>query len=199
MILSLAFKDSDLSWPQIMVFELRENIPYLVGGCLVIVVSIIGLIGNVFTMFIVSRKQLWKHIFYKLLFGLACFDIIAILGFGLEMSCFCLFGKGILDHIPGYVLAYVGLYGSVYLTVMISLERYLGICKRETMWRRNMSTYVGPIVIAIPIAVITALSERNVFFKMRKTVGILGWYNFNVSIRSEHTIIKCFDYLDFEQ
>ena len=159
-----------------MNLKVRDNVLYLVGGSLVILISFVGLLGNVFILYIVTRRHLWKHIFYKLLFGLACFDMTTIVGFGYGMSYFCLFGENMPFHLEGYILAYIGLYGSVYMTLMISLERYLGICKTQIKWRRNLLTYLFPVFIAILIAVLTAFSEKSADVKMRKLLGIIGGY-----------------------
>ena len=172
-----------------MSFRLRDNSLHLVGGSLIILTSIVGLLGNVFIILIVTRRQLWKHIFYKLQFSLAYFDTITVFCFGYGMSYFCLFVAEETFLLEGYIISYIGLYGSVYITMLISLEHYLGICETQIKWRRYLLTYLFPLFILLPLAVLTAFSEKCAYYKMKKFSGIIGKYYRNLEEESSYGFV----------
>ena len=54
-------------------------------GVLVLVVGLIGFVGNLLSLFVLSRPSL-RDVFHQLLFALACFDILYIVCGGINYT-----------------------------------------------------------------------------------------------------------------
>lgn len=118
---------------------IRVNlIQFWIGGIFLNIVGFIGIFGNVLSMVILSRPQMRSSINY-LLIGLARCDTVLIL------TAMLLFGfRGIYPY-TGYLFWYYNYVyprivmcfypiatsaqtASIYLTLMVSLERYVAVC-----------------------------------------------------------------------
>lgn len=107
-------------------------------GVVLNIVGVIGILGNVLSMVILSRPQMRSSINY-LLIGLARCDtvliITSILLFGFRSiypytGYFFFYNYYIYPNIVPYVypLANIAQTASIYLTLMVSLERYVAVC-----------------------------------------------------------------------
>ena len=125
---------------------------YYFDGILVTVFGFIGLIGNIFTLVILKHPK-FKSCFYQLLHALACFDTLFILfggikyvfrGLDLEKNIFIILFPFLI-----HPFAFIGMSGSIFMTVAISIERFLGICfpfKFPTSTRKAWF-YIAPVCI----------------------------------------------------
>ena len=127
------------------VFEL------IIPGLMLSVLGILGLIGNLISIFILSRPQM-KGSTNCILLGLASTDSIliltSILMFGLPalashstMDVFIYYTSEVFPYITPLVYP-VGLIAqscSVYLTLLVTMERYVAVCSPLTA--RSVCTY----------------------------------------------------------
>ena len=168
-----------------MISGVNEAMLFWIGLVLTGIISIIGMIGNVFTLFIVYHSDLWKMIFYKLIFILACFDIMTILSIE-GMSIYYYVHSTIHHSEMILLLRLIGLCGSVYVTAVISFERYLAICHAQLLWRRKLWVYILLVFVMVVINItvpIVAYSFASVSYCKRKgdymTLGGSYYQNYN--------------------
>ncbi|TRY69570.1 hypothetical protein TCAL_07634 [Tigriopus californicus] len=124
-------------------------------GILSVIVGICGLMGNGATIAVLSRPA-FKETFHKLLVCLSLFDSLFI-GSGLliyAIRAHKLYLDGPTEvhylFILLYPMANISLYGSIYVTMAISIERYLGVCypvQSRTRPRRHLIIYLIPVVL----------------------------------------------------
>lgn len=111
---------------------------FWLSGILLNVIGVVGILGNVLSMVILSRPQMRSSINY-LLIGLARCDTVLI------VTSMLLFGFRSIYPYTGYMFVYnyyiypqIAPYvfplatasqtASIYLTLMVSLERYVAVC-----------------------------------------------------------------------
>lgn len=128
----------------------REIETFWVSGVALCLVGFFGVVGNVLSMVIILRSSLRKKVFNQLLAAMAFFDTLYIVSTGIEeghygMVCWENY-KGVIPSML-YPYSNIGLLGSIYSTVMVSLERYLGMCYPFLKYRRNIWIYVITIVV----------------------------------------------------
>ena len=123
-------------------------------GVATAVVSILGVCSNLLTLTVLCRSELRKKVFYNLLIALACFDLVFIVSYGvllsydeirwahLQLTCY-----PTNDNVYAvtYPLLNICLTGSIYMTVAISLERYLGVC--HPMVRKKSRLYIVSVCV----------------------------------------------------
>ena len=122
---------------------------FWISGVALVAIGILGLIGNALIIFVLCRKKFRKQVFYQLLTEMACFDILFILSYGIDVgyqSLFCHPYNHNVRHIT-YPLLNLGLSGSVYATVAVSVERYLGMCHTHLKYHRRAWLYT--VIVAI--------------------------------------------------
>ena len=98
---------------------------FWLSGVLLSIVAIIGFIGNIINIVVLCQPELRQKVFYKLLVVLAIFDSIFIISYGISIgyqSMACQPSNGNVGHLT-YPILNVGLTGSIYMTIVISLER----------------------------------------------------------------------------
>jgi len=118
------------------------------GVCLVIIGSL-GFVGNVITCITLWSGSLRNNSFYQLLFMLAIFDIFFITRVGIHdgyQALACEPQNENVGHLTYQVLN-IGLTGSTYTTIVISLERYLGICHSNTKIKGGVWIYIMPVLV----------------------------------------------------
>ena len=102
---------------------------YWVSGILLIMTGVFGLIGNLINIFVLIKTDLRKVVFYKLLASLACYDVVFILSYGFRIgyeSVACQPAINLFDYVTDSLLQF-SYAGSVYSTLAISIERFVGI------------------------------------------------------------------------
>jgi len=112
--------------------QLVESFKYIADGILVSLVGTIGVLGNISSLLVLSRPRL-RDCFHNLLFALACFDTLYIVfgGINYTMKAFELANTRIYTLTFPYIIypfTSIGLSGTIFMTVAISIERFLGVC-----------------------------------------------------------------------
>lgn len=127
------------------------DITWWCSGVLVSSVGLIGFVGNTLALIVLSRPSL-RDVFHQLLFALACFDILFIIcgginytfrAFKAESDIFTyLFPKFI------YPFTHIAMTGTIFMTVAISVERYLGLCHPLlSPHSRKAWFYILPVIV----------------------------------------------------
>lgn len=154
MNISNDFYDNNTAYPNDVYcyedYAPNENLlDFWLSGIVLNLVGIIGILGNILSMVILSRPQMRSSINY-LLIGLARCDTVLII------TSMLLFGfrsiypySGYLFYYNYYVYPQVARYvfplataaqtASIYLTLMVSLERYVAVC--HPLHARALCTY----------------------------------------------------------
>lgn len=138
---------------------------FIVNGVFLNLVGILGIVGNIISMIILSRPQMRSSINY-LLIGLARVDtlliITSILLFGLPgiypyTGYMFVYYYNVYPHIIPlvYPLATTMQTASVYMTLTVSLERFVAVC--HPLRARSLCTYGRARMYVIGILVISVL------------------------------------------
>ena len=105
---------------------------FVIEGIILTIIGIIGVIGNIGAVFHFAQYKRFKHRFYALMLVLSLIDILVIASF----IWFCSVPE-FLDSTRSSLHWSLWIYpilntlvtASIFLTVAISLDRYLAICK----------------------------------------------------------------------
>ncbi|CAB3385042.1 Hypothetical predicted protein [Cloeon dipterum] len=168
--------------------ELRQVYEFLVKGVLLGLVSLLGILGNVLTMVILSRPQMRSSI-NCLLVGLARCDaallVAAILIFSLPSIAAY---TGWLPHYSYYVYPSIARFvypvgliaqtGSVYLTLTVTLERYVAVC--HPLRARSLCTYGRARIYVVLIVLFSVLYNTPRFFEVERVSDVLPPHNTTV-------------------
>ncbi|KAJ8978114.1 hypothetical protein NQ317_015924 [Molorchus minor] len=122
---------------------------FVANGLLITIIGVLGLLGNIISMIILSRPQMRSSINY-LLIGLARIDtvliITSILLFGLPgiypySGCMFTYYYVVYPYIAPCVfpVGMVAQTASVYVTLTVSLERFVAVC--HPLRARSLCTY----------------------------------------------------------
>ena len=145
-----------------------EMTEFLFEGIFSSIVGIIGVVGNIAAMvYYQKRRSNLKSTFHGLMMALAAYDLIIIFSVILLISmpklCCDFKGSRFYQTFAPWILftSHIGLEGSIYLTVAISIERYLVICQpifyRSKWWPTKL--FVIPITCFAIIFCIPKLFE----------------------------------------
>ena len=124
---------------------------FWVTGILLVIVGFLGLLGNLINLVILCHKELRSKIFYNLLAALAFFDALFIASYGIDWSYTSLACQPTNDNVY-YVMRFfsdIGGSGSIYTTIVVSLERLNRILKPRISSRPNVCMYIVPILTLI--------------------------------------------------
>ena len=120
-------------------------------GVLVSVVAVVGFVGNLMALVVLSRPKL-RDVFHQLLFALACFDILYIVCGGINYTFRAFRAESdlftyLFPHFI-YPLTHVAMAGTIFMTLAISIERYLGLCHPMLPpSSRKAWFYIVPVVL----------------------------------------------------
>jgi len=161
--------------------ELQEYYGYMAqyrwwfDGLLVSVVGIIGFVGNSLALLVLSRPSL-RDVFHQLLFALACFDILYIVCGGVNYT-FKAFraNSDVWTLLYPYVLypfTHIAMGGTIFMTMAISIERYLGLCHPLlSPHSRKAWFYIIPVVIMAFLLNSPKFFEIEIHYETDKTTN----------------------------
>jgi len=137
-------------------------------GVLVVVVGLIGFVGNLLSLFVLSRPSL-RDVFHQLLFALACFDILYIVCGGINYTF-----RGFNSESDVYTIlfpyffhpfSHIAMAGTIFMTLAITIERYLGLCHPLlNPQSRKAWFYVVPVVFVSTLLNVPKFMEINLNF-----------------------------------
>ncbi|XP_063867233.1 FMRFamide receptor-like isoform X2 [Scylla paramamosain] len=147
---------------------------FVVYGVLLTSVGLLGLAGNFISITILSRPKMQSSINCCLI-GLTSFDMIvtttSILMFGLPEICEYTqtmewYSQGIYQLITPIIfpLALIAQTGSVYLTVTVTLERYIAVCR--PLRARVLCTYGRAKIYVMSVAFLSILYNLPRFWEV---------------------------------
>lgn len=161
---------------------------FIVYGIFINLIGLFGIFGNAISMIILSRPQMKSSINY-LLIGLARCDtmliIIAVLIYGLPAIStytgllfdykFIIYPK-IIRYL--YPLACIAQFVTVYLTLTVTLERYIAVC--HPLKARSFCTYGRAQVAVVVIVIFAFIYNLPKFFEI--TVYNERHWKYNITV-----------------
>ena len=126
-----------------------------------VIVGIFGLIVNSITVVILSKKPLNQKLFNKLLICLSVFDILFLANTIYESFRLHMIGESDYCSLEGHVLIVllpfrkIVMYCSIYMTLVLTLERYLAVARPITHRNRSIGSsdgkrvlkYISPVIL----------------------------------------------------
>eukprot|EP00093_Oithona_nana_P015158 15158.XXX_1229320_1231616_1 [CDS] Oithona nana genome sequencing. len=143
----------------------------IVEGIFLLIIGIFGIIGNVVAIVVFARQHLQKS-FHALMLSLSAFDLVyitaSILIFSIPQFSDNYKESGIYFYILPWVLpmAQVGLTGSIYFTMAITVERYVTVC--HPFYRVSHSWPAKTLVL--PLVAFAILYNTPKFFELQVIV-----------------------------
>jgi len=128
------------------------NYKYICDGVLVSIIGCLGVLGNIISLRVLSKPKL-RDCFHQLLLALACFDTVYIVigGINYTFKAFDADSNAYTIAFPYiiYPITNIGLCGTIFMTMAISIERFLGICYPLHLPPHNRKSwfYILPVLI----------------------------------------------------
>ena len=138
---------------------------FIIEGVVLSIIGIIGIIGNIGAIFYFSRSKRCQLRFYNLMLTLAVVDILVIICFIWFCSIPEFSDTTRQSHywsIWLYPILKICCTGSIFLTVAVSLERYLAICQPLLYHEHQKKTQL----VLISIFGISILYNIPTFFEL---------------------------------
>jgi hypothetical protein len=140
---------------------------FWISGISLVLVGIVGLVGNVISLLMLCRKNFHRNVFYNLLIMLTLFDITFIISLGISAGYESMACRDNYIHAIGsitYPVSNIGLSGSIYTTVAVSIERYLRLRHPRLKYSGTSWVYITSVVV------ITVLYNLPRFFEFKYSV-----------------------------
>jgi len=164
--------------------DIVRNYKYICDGILVSIIGMIGFLGNLTSLIVLSRPKL-RDSFHQMLFALACFDIVYIVvgGFNYTFRGFNAGSDIFTIAFPYliYPLTNISMCGTIFMTVAISIERFLGICFPLYLPPHNRKAWY----YVLPVVLITFLLNIPKFLE-----GEVKWRDDSMAIQQIHEAEK---------
>eukprot|EP00094_Tigriopus_californicus_P008114 TCALIF_07810-PA protein Name:"Similar to FR FMRFamide receptor (Drosophila melanogaster)" AED:0.47 eAED:0.39 QI:0/0.5/0.4/0.8/1/1/5/0/292 len=148
-------------------------------GILFTAFGIVGLIANLFSIGILATQEMRKHSFNQLLIALAVFDILFII-VSVPVYSFTLFELFVGNQVFSllyvhflYPMSPVALCASIYMTLAITVERYLAVCK-PLLYRNlshTMTSFKRAAMYVMPVALVSVCLNIPKFMETQANVG----------------------------
>ena len=151
------------------------NFKYYCDGLLISIVGCLGLIGNLIAVIVLARPKL-RDCFHQLLLALATFDILYITFGGLNYTF-----KAFEANNEAFILAFpiifpftnITMNATIFMTMAISIERFLGICYPLHLPPHNRKSwfYILPVLILSFVLNIPKFLEGKIHWYQEKPAG----------------------------
>lgn len=158
----------------------NDVVYFYCSGVLMTFFIVLGLLGNIFTIFIFSSPRIWACLNFYII-ALAVWDVLLLLSSFFQWSIWCilyrravpLFGPHISVLRVAYVCNNTALTGCVWVTVTLTVERYLAIL-RPLRHRTLNNAYRAKLLLMIVSGGAVLFNIVRVFELEIRTVTILG-------------------------
>lgn len=102
---------------------------FWVSGVCLVCVGLLGLSGNLSSLIVLCQTELRKKLFHKMLIALTIFDTLFIVSYGIGIGYESLACQPTNDNLKYFTRSFynISFTGSIYMTIAVSVERYLRI------------------------------------------------------------------------
>lgn len=158
--------------------SVTESCRFWTEGIVSLVVAVFGLLGNLVSIWVLSVEELRKFAFNRLLLALAMIDCMFIIP-GMVIyteKAFSWQADWYHRIFPVFLYPFseIALCSSIYMTVAIAVERYIGLCRpfqRLSGRPCSAKAYVTPVVLIALILNIPKFLESETIFKTDKATN----------------------------
>jgi len=143
------------------------NYKYICDGVLVSIIGFLGVLGNIISLLVLSKPKL-RDCFHQLLFALACYDTVYIVigGINYTFKAFDANSNAYTIAFPYiiYPITNIGLCGTIFMTMAISIERFLGICYPLHLPPHNRKSwfYILPVLLLSVVVNVPKFFEAEI-------------------------------------
>lgn len=155
------------------------NFKYYCDGLLVSIFGCLGIIGNLIALVVLSRPRL-RDCFHQLLLTLACFDTLYIIIGGLNYTFKAFESKNdmFIVAFPHFIYPFtnITMNATIFMTMAISIERFLGICYPLHYPPHNRKSwfYILPVLLLSFILNIPKFLEGEIKWEREDSWGHLN-------------------------